>query len=67
MQSGEGGQLFSTLLRTDERTTLGPVGPPPPDNKIKLWHCCLHSQLFYDNGPVWMDCLNFTSSKCVQL
>ena len=34
IKSGEGGQLFSTYAtdeRTNEHTTLGPIGPPPPD------------------------------------
>ena len=31
MQSGEGGQLFSKLLRTNGHTTLGPRGPPSPN------------------------------------
>ena len=33
-KSGEGGhQLYEKALQTDVRTTLGPVGQPPSDNK----------------------------------
>ena len=43
IKSGEGRQLFSTYAtdeRTNEHTTLGPIGLPPPDKY--LIQCCFH-------------------------